>query len=62
MYTVTKYLSHFHSTRRFYSDEATKLKKSVFLPITRFKSRLNVEQTIQRDSNILKVKQLLHLF
>lgn len=59
MYTVTKYLFHPHLTRCFFSDEATKLKKSLFLPITNFKSRLNVEQTIQRDNNIFKVKLVL---
>lgn len=55
MYTVTKYCFRLNSARRFYSDEAIQLKKSVFLPITKFKSRLNVDQTIQRDSHIFKV-------
>jgi len=56
MYTVTKYISHFHITRRYYSDEAIKLKKSIFLPVTKFKSWLNSEQSIQRDNHIFKVK------
>ncbi|XP_060879352.1 isoleucine--tRNA ligase, mitochondrial [Metopolophium dirhodum] len=54
MYTVTKYLSRFHSVRRFYSDDTTRLKKSIFLPVTKFKNRLNADQTIQRDSHIFK--------
>lgn len=55
MYTVHKYLSPFRSARRFYSDDSTKLKKSIFLPVTKFKNRLNVDQTIQRDNHIFKV-------
>jgi hypothetical protein len=58
MYTVTsvtKYLSRFHSVNRFYSDDTTRLKKSIFLPVTKFKNRLNADQTIQRDSHIFKV-------
>lgn len=54
MYTVTKHLSRFHLAKRFYCDEGTKLKKSVFLPTTKFKNRLSTEQTIQRDNHILK--------
>lgn len=55
MYTVTKYLPRFYSYRR-YSDEATKLKKSIYLPVTKFKNRLNAEQTVQRDNHIFNVK------
>jgi len=55
MYTVTKYLTRFHSVRNFYSDDTTRLKKSIFLPVTKFKNRLNADQTIQRDSHIFKV-------
>lgn len=55
MYTVTKYLSRFHSVIRFYSDDSTRLKKSIFLPVTKFKNRLNAEQTIERDSHVFKV-------
>jgi len=55
MYTVNKYLSRFHSVSRFYSDDVTRLKKSIFLPVTKFKNRLNADQTIQRDSHIFKV-------
>lgn len=55
MYTVTKYLTSLNSIRRFYSNEAIKIKKSVFLPLTKFKNRLNVDQTIQRDDHIFKV-------
>jgi len=55
MYAVTKHLSRFHSVSRFYSDDATRLKKSIFLPVTKFKNRLNADQTIQRDSHIFKV-------
>ncbi|XP_060838287.1 isoleucine--tRNA ligase, mitochondrial [Rhopalosiphum padi] len=57
MYTVTsvtKYLSRIHSVNRFYSDDTTRLKKSIFLPVTKFKNRLNADQTIQRDSHIFK--------
>ncbi|XP_050428202.1 isoleucine--tRNA ligase, mitochondrial isoform X2 [Adelges cooleyi] len=39
---------------RFYSDEATKIKKSVFLPASKFKSWLNTGQTLQRDKQIYK--------
>jgi len=49
MYTVTKYLS------RFYSDDSSQLKKSIFLPVTKFKNRLNADQTVQRDSHVFKV-------
>lgn len=64
MYTVTKYLTRLYSVKRFYSEEATKLKKSIFLPVTKFKTRLNTDQTIQRDSHIYKVKDkyLIHKF
>lgn len=54
MYTVTKYLCRFHSVKRSYSDDTTQLKKSIFLPVTKFKNRLNADQTIQRDSHIFK--------
>jgi len=57
MYTVTKYLSRFNSVRRFYSDDTTRLKKSIFLPVTKFKNRLNADQTIQRDTHIFKVNR-----
>jgi len=57
MYTVAKYLSRFHSASRFYSDDTTRLKKSIFLPVTKFKNWLNPDQTIQRDSHIFKVKR-----
>lgn len=56
MYTATKYMSRFHSARRFHSDDTTRLKKSIFLPVTKFKNRLNADQTIQRDNHIFKVK------
>jgi len=55
MYTVTKYVCRFHSVRRFHSNDTAQLKKSIFLPVTNFKSRLNADQTIQRDSHIFKV-------
>lgn len=61
MYTITKYVRCFHSTRRLYSDEATQLKKTIFLPITKFKTHLNTDQTVQRDSHIFKVKKLIVL-
>lgn len=57
MYTIKNYLPRFNSSRRLYSDETTKFKKTIFLPITKFKNRLNVDQTIQRDKHIFKVKQ-----
>lgn len=55
MYTVTKYLSRLNYARRFYSTNITKLKKSLNLPTTKFKNRLNVDQTIQRDRHIFEV-------
>lgn len=54
MYTLHRYVSHFRSVRWFYSDDST-IKKSIFLPVTKFKNRLNVNQTIQRDNDIFKV-------
>lgn len=67
MYTVTKHIIGSYSARRFCSDEATKLKKSIILPSTKFKNRLNAEQTLQRDNHIYKVNytyiilQFMHL-
>lgn len=55
MYTISKYLCRLHSSRRLYSDEATRIKKSIFFPITKFKTHLSADQTIQRDSHIFKV-------
>lgn len=60
MYTVTRHLTRFHPDRRFYTDEATKLKKTVYLPVTKFKNRLNVDQTIQRDRHIFEVISQIH--
>lgn len=56
MYTISKYLLCLHSSKRLYSDEATRIKKSILFPITKFKTHLSADQTIQRDSHIFKVK------
>jgi hypothetical protein len=54
MYNLHKYLYSFRSVRWFHSDDST-IKKSIFLPVTKFKNRLNVNQTILRDYDIFKV-------
>lgn len=56
MYTVAKNIRSIRYFNRFYSDEATKIKKSVFLPASKFKSWLNTGQTLQRDKQIYKVR------
>lgn len=57
MYSIKDHLPRLYLSKRFYSDEATKFKKTIFLPITKFKNRLNVDQNIQRDNYIFKVIQ-----
>lgn len=57
MYTIKNHLPRLYFCKRFYSDETTKLKKTIFLPITKFKNRLNADQNIQRDNHIFKVNK-----
>ncbi|XP_050536213.1 isoleucine--tRNA ligase, mitochondrial isoform X3 [Daktulosphaira vitifoliae] len=61
MYTVTKNVKFLQLSKRLYYND-TEIKKSVFLPKTKFKSWLSTTQMLERDNNVYESCEFSELY